>query len=261
MSLASLWRDLFDPYYLLNNPFLLLVAAFQVWMLVDALRRREWIWALCIFFFWGLSALLYFFMVYRQQGPAAGGIGVRGFELPGAKERSRIKELMGRIHHLDHARDHYELADVYFAQGKLEKAEASYRAALERDPEDLDIVAHLGQCLLRRNQPADARVLLEKVVAVDPRHDYGHTLMALAECQTELGQTDAALASWKQVLQHNAYARAKVQYAELLLTRGDREGARREFQEVLDDDAHSPAFQRKRERVWVRRAAAGLRSV
>lgn len=240
---------------------MLLVAAFQIWMLVDALRRREWIWAACIFFFFALSAVLYYFLVYRQQGPASGGGGLQGFELPGAKERRRIKELQGRIHHLDHARDHYELADVYFSQGKLEKAEASYRAALERDPEDLDIIAHLGQCLLRRNRVPEAKPLLERVVKEEPRHDYGHTLMALAECHSVLGDKAAALATWRRVLENNSYARARVQYAELMVEQGDREKAKKELQEVLEDDAHAPAFQRKRDRFWVRRATAALKSL
>lgn len=257
MLLASL-LDLGNPAYLLANPLSLLIFAFQLWMFVDAIRRQEWIWALFIIIGWGLSALFYYLMVYRQQGPVGGGL--QGFELPGAQGRRRIKELQSRIHHLDHARDHLDLADVYFSQGKLAKAEASYRAALERDPSDLDAIAHLGQCLLRLKRTAEAKPLLAQVVAADPRHDYSHTMMALAECQTLLGETDAALASWRQVLASNSYARARVQYAELLLARNEREAARRELQETIDDDAHSPKFQRGRDKVWIKRAKRLLAS-
>ena len=42
----------------LGNPLLLIGAAFQLWMLVDALRREEWIWAACILFFSVFSARL-----------------------------------------------------------------------------------------------------------------------------------------------------------------------------------------------------------
>lgn len=258
MLLASI-LDLGNPAYLLANPLSLLIFAFQLWMFVDAIRRQEWIWAVFILIGWGLSALFYYLMVYRQEGPAGGGL--RGFELPGAQGRRRIKELQSRIHHLDHARDHLDLADVYFAQGKLAKAEASYRAALARDPSDVDAVAHLGQCLLRLRRTAEARPLLEQVAAADPRHDYGHTMMALAECQAALGEPDAALRSWRQVLASNSYARARVQYAELLLARQEREAARRELQETIADDAHAPAFQRGRDKVWIKRAQRLLASV
>ena len=252
MPVASLWFDLFNPEYLAASPFMLVGTAFQIWMLVDAVRRQEWLWAGFIFFFSVFSALIYFFLVYRQQGPVGGG--TRGFELPGANNRRRMRELQGRIHHLDNARDHFDLADLYFRQGKLAKAEASYRAALERDGQDVDTLAHLGQCLLRQNRPAEARPLLEQVVASDPRHDYGHTLMALAETQSALGEANAALASWRRVLEHNSYARARVQYAELLIAGGEREPARRELRETIDDDIHTPAFQRGRDKVWIRRA-------
>ena len=238
----------------LGNPLLLIGAAFQLWMMVDALRREEWIWAACILFFSVFSALFYYFMVYRQQGGAAGGFGLRGFELPGAADRRRIKELESRIHHLDKARDHSDLGDVYFSGGKLAKAEASYRRALERDPEDDDTVSHLGQCLLRQGKAAEAKPLLEKVLTVDPRHDFGYTLMALAEAQTALGEVDAALLNWKRVLENNSYPRARVQYAELLASRGMVDQAQAEIDEVLADQNHSPAFEKNRNAVWIRRA-------
>lgn len=240
---------------LLANPLTLGVLAFQLWMLVDAIRREEWIWAVFIFLFSFLTALLYYFLVYRAAVPAT-----RGFELPGAYDRHRIKELQAQIHHLDKAHHHSQLGDVYFHQGKLDKAEACYRAALERDPEDIDTRAHLGQCLLRQNKPGEALTLLEKVRDENLKHDYGHTLMALAETYSALGKDEAAWATWQQVVASHSYARARVQLAELQLKRREREAARALLQEVLDDDAHAPAFQRKRERVWVKRARGLLRN-
>lgn len=258
-SLASLWFDIFDPRNLVSSPLMIIAAAFQVWMLVDAIRRQEWIWALCIFFFSVLSAFIYYFMVYRQLGPAGGGA-IGGFELPGAGQRRRIKELQSRIYHLDHARDHLDLADIHFAAGRLAKAEASYRESLKRDPSDIDAIAHLGQCLLRLGRPQEARPLLEQALAQDARHDYGHTQMALAETLAKLGEKDAAIGVWRQVLSNHAYARARVQYAELLLERGESGPACRELRELVDDDAHSPKFQRGRDRVWVKRARRMLAS-
>src|SRR3989454_9460261 len=173
---ASLLSDLANWQFLLTNPVVLVMTGFQVWMFVDAVRREEWIWAVFIFIGFGVSALLYFFLVYRAAPSAT-----RGFELPGAYDRRRIKELQAQIHHLDKAHHHSQLGDVYFQQGKLDQAEACYRAALERDAEDIDTRAHLGQCLLRQKRATEALPLLEKVCAENPKHDYGHSMMALAE--------------------------------------------------------------------------------
>jgi hypothetical protein len=246
---ASLLNNIGEWHYLLTSPFWLAVTIFQIWMFIDAIRQREWIWALFIFIGWGLSALLYYFMVYRAAPSATSG-----FELPGAHDRRRIKELQAQIHHLDKAHHHSQLGDIYFQHGKLDKAEACYRAALERDPQDIDTRAHLGQCLLRAKRPAEARPLLEGVMNEKPDHDYGHTMMALAETLTALGERDNALLYWQHITEHHSYPRAKVQLAELYLAQNQPGLAQKELQDVVTDDAHAPAFQRRRDRVWVRRA-------
>jgi hypothetical protein len=236
-------------HYLITSPVWLLMTAFQIWMLVHAIRNREWLWGVFIFFGWGVSAILYYFLVYRATPSAT-----RGFELPGAQSRKRIKELQAQIYHLDKAHHHSQLGDVYFQRGRLVEAEKCYRAALEREPEDIDTRAHLGQCLLRQKRFAEARPLLEGVMHEKPEHDYGHTMMALAETLTALGETDNALLYWQHITQNHSYPRAKVQMAELYLAKNQPDLARAELKDVLNDDVHAPAFQRKRDRMWIRRA-------
>jgi hypothetical protein len=250
---ASLLTNVEGWQYLLTSPISLLITAFQIWMLIHAIRNREWVWAVFIVIGWGLSTILYYFYVYRAS-PAA----MRGFELPGAHDRRRIKELQAQIHHLDKAHHHSQLGDIYLQHGKFKKAETSYRAAMERDPQDLDTRAHLGQCLLRQKHAAEARPLLEGVIKENPKHEYGYTLMALAETLTALGETDAALKTWQQVTAEHSYARAKVQLAELYLAKNQPDLARTELKDVVSDDLHAPGFQRKRDRVWVWRAKSLL---
>ena len=247
---TSLLNNIQNLPALLTNPIWLVITAFQIWMLIHAVRNREWLWAIFIFIGWGITALLYFFFVYRASAPSV----TRGFELPGAGSRKRIKELQSQIHHLDNAYHHFQLGDVYFQRGNLAEAEQCYRAALARNPNDLDSRAHLGQCLVRMNRSAEARPFLESVMHEKPDHDYGHTMMALAETLTALGETDNALQYWQHVTQNHSYPRAKVQLAELYLAKNQPELARAEAKDVVSDDQHAPAFQRKRDRVWVRRA-------
>jgi hypothetical protein len=236
----------------------LAIAGFHIWMLVDSIRRGEYLWTAFIFFFPILNDLLYFFLVYR---PSGGGNPLEGFELPGAADRRKIKELQEAIHNLDKPHLHLQLADIYFSQGKLEKAEESYRAAYQRDSEDEDIRAHLGGCLARREKPQEALPLLEAVCAQNPKHDYGYTLMTQAETQAATGQADRALATWEQVLALYSYSRARVQYAQLLIQKKENEKARKILQDVIDDAPYGAKFQRQREAVWVSRAKELLRSV
>lgn len=245
-----------DLHLYLQQPWLLVLFGFQIWMLVDAIRRQEYIWALFIFIFPLVNALLYYFLVYRAQPSAT-----RGFELPGASKRSRMKELQTQIHHLDKAHHHAELGDIYFQQGKLAEAERSYRAAVERDASDPDFQAHLGQCLLRQGKAAEAAPLLESVIRQNPQHDYGHTLMAYAETLAKLGRKDEALTTWQRVLENHGYARARVQLSELYLERGATELARKELTDLLADEAHGPAFQKQRDKVWLKRAKALLKQL
>lgn len=249
--LASLFYDIFHLDHLFYySPFMLLALAFQIWMFVDAIRRQEWLWAVFIFFFSIISALLYFFLVYR----AAPSVSTRGFELPGAHNRKRIKELQAQIHHLDKAHHHLELGDIYFQQGKFDEAERCYRASMERDREDEDARAHLGQCLLRLKRPEEAKQLLEGVAATNPTHDYGHTMMALAETYQTLGDSERAIKVWREVTANHSYARARVQLAELLAAAGHKEQAAQELKEAIEEDSFAPPFQRKKDRVWIARA-------
>ncbi len=227
---------------------------FQIWMLIDAVRRGEWVWAVFILIGSGISALFYYFLVYR-----GGSMSTRGFELPGAVDRRRIKQLQAQIHHLDKAHHYYELGNIYFQQGKLQKAEEAYRASIERDPQDIDTRAHLGQCLLRANRPAEARPLLEGVVAENPKHEYGYSQMALAETLMALGEMDGAFTLWKRVTENHSYPRAKVQLAEIYIARNQPDLARNELRDVIADDIHAPTFQRRRDRVWIKRARTLLK--
>jgi tetratricopeptide (TPR) repeat protein len=248
--------NLLDFDYLRASPFVLIISLFQLWMFIDAIRRREWFWAVFLFIGWGIAAFWYYFYVYRAAPSAT-----RGFELPGAHDRRRIKQLQAQIYHLDKAHHHSQLGDIYFQQGKLAKAEACYRAALERDPQDIDTRAHLGQCLLRQKKPADARPLIEGAINENPKHEYGYTMMALAETLQALNDTDGALKVWKHVTENHSYPRAKVQLAELYAARNQSNLARAELKDVLADDVHAPTFQRKRDRVWIRRAKSLLRKL
>ena len=232
-----------------SNPWLGLVFLFQLWMIVDAVRRDEWLWAGLILFFPPIMPLWYFISVYRASPSVT-----QGFELPGTGSRMRIKQLEALIHNLDKPHHYLELGDIYFRKGNLAKAESCYRASLEREPQDIDARAHLGQCLLRQKKAAEACPILYQVCLENPKHDYGYSLMAYAEALGALGDTDAAITVWQEVLKSHSYARARVQLGQLYLLKNRRDLAELEFRGTINDDRHAPGYQRKRDRMWVWKA-------
>jgi hypothetical protein len=245
--LAFLFTDL---TVFLSHPLGWLFMGFNLWMLVDAFRREEWMWVAFIILFPLLNGVLYFFMVYR----ASASLPSAGFALPGQADRERIAELEKQIQLLDKAHHHSELGDVYFQQSKFKQAEACYLRALERDPQDIDTRSHLGQCLLWLGRASEARGYLESVCLENPKHDYGNSLMALAEARAVLGDTDGAISVWEQVVTQHSHSRARVQLAELLAAKGQGDRARQLVEEVISEDKVAPEYQRKQEQQWVARA-------
>src|SRR5438128_12389663 len=99
--LASLVSNLINVEYWFSNPWLPLVSLFSLWMLIDAIRRREWVWAFFIFVGFGFSAVLYYFAVYRAAPSAT-----RGFEVAGSWDRRHNKGPQAQIYQPDTANHH-----------------------------------------------------------------------------------------------------------------------------------------------------------
>lgn len=98
-------------------------------------------------------------------------------------------------------------------------------------------------------------------MAEDARHDYGHTLMALAECHAAVAQPEQAIAVWERVLENHLQCAGAGPVGRLYHARGENDRAREQVREVIETDPHAPAFDRRRNRVWLRRAKALRRRI
>ena len=240
----------------MSNLFIILLLFFQIWMLIDSIRREHWIWAIFIGISLfthslGISAILYYFFVYRTSG---GSLGLPRFELPGKDGRSRIRELENQIHNLDKAHHYAELGSIYLKQGNLDKAEEHLRAAVSRESEEVDYQANLGVCLFEKGQDEEAKKLLKEVCLQNEDHDYGNTQMIFAELLNRMGHRDEAIEAWKKVEKNHSYAQVKVSLALIYLEEKQVQTAKALLQEVISDDIHAPSFQRNQEKRWVQKA-------
>ena len=198
----------------MRSPWALVVFGFQLWMLVDAIRQREWLWAFFIFVGWGLSAFFYYFRSIAPRPRRRAASNCRGPWIAAASSSCRPKSITSTKPTITPSS-----ATSTSSKANSAKAEACYRAALERDPQDIDTRAHFGQCLLRQKRPAEARPLLEGVVAENPSTTTATPRWPWRRPSWRWAKRDAALGIWQQVTENHSYPRAKVQLAELYLAR------------------------------------------
>jgi predicted Zn-dependent protease len=89
---------------------------------------------------------------------------------------------------------HEELADVYWKQNQLPKAEAEFQNELQVDNESLSSMYKLGVVSIERSKPEVAEKLLTEVVKRSPKYPDANYQLGRAEAQ--MGNTVAAIADF-----------------------------------------------------------------
>jgi tetratricopeptide (TPR) repeat protein len=90
---------------------------------------------------------------------------------------------------------HEELADIYWKQNNLEKAEAAFQEELKIDPESLSSIYKLAVVSLERSKPEATIALLGDLLKQAPHYRDAHYQKGRAEAQ--LGQTEPAIGDFK----------------------------------------------------------------
>jgi tetratricopeptide (TPR) repeat protein len=97
---------------------------------------------------------------------------------------------------------HEELADIYWKQNQLEKAEAEFQEELKIDPESLSSMYKLAVVSLERSKPDATVSLLTDLLHRSPEYRDAHYQRGRAEAQ--LGQAEPAIKDFKaEVAQTN----------------------------------------------------------
>ncbi len=112
--------------------------------------------------------------------------------------------------------------------GRLEAAEAGYRALLARDPDDLDALHLLGKLLVQSGRSREAIEAVQRAVAQRSNAPALHNTLGLAYQAAE--NEAAAESAFRQALAlRPGYAEAHVNLGNLLRCRGDKVGALEEL--------------------------------
>ena len=94
-----------------------------------------------------------------------------------------------------------------------------------------------------------------------PKYDYHRAAGLLAHVLAQLGRSDEAAARFAEVTQVSTLSETQTNYASFLAATGKTAEAREWAQRVLAEKATMPAYMRRRERPWFRKAAALLKSL
>ena len=102
---------------------------------------------------------------------------------------------------------------------------------------------------------------LEQVVAKDFGHDFYRAAGLLAHAYALTGQKERAEALFRKVTITSTLSETYLNFADLLASEGRNAEAREWAQKVLDKKPNMPAYLRRRERPWFRRAKEVLKRV
>src|SRR5580658_5030817 len=214
-------------------------------------RRPDWFWIWVILFHW-VGALVY---IVVEVIPDAGLLRSSFQMFP---RRRRIHELERAILDNPSAGNYEELGLLYLDDGDYARARASYDKAIASRTDSVDAFYRRGVAEVELGDFAAAVPDLERAVTADANYDFHRAKGLLAHAYAQTGQAEKAEGMFQQATSISTSSETYYNYAVFLQAQGRVEEARQWAQKILDQRRTMPGYQRRRERVWFRKAYALL---
>ncbi len=223
---------------------------------VHVLRTgQERYWLLVLFMFPLLGSLAYALVVFLPALSASRGgrrvvRGIRDTLDPGRE----LREAQAAFEHSATIANRIRVADALHGTGRFEEAIAAYQEALHGvHSDDADIQVKLARALLDNAQPAQARELLESVIAQQPnfKSPEGHLVYARAVAAS--GDRARAREEFESLIGYFAGIEPRARYVEVLRSWGEDAAAAALVEESLRHIRHMPAGSRRLNEEWIRR--------
>src|SRR5580658_7159134 len=224
----------------------------RVVAIVHFIRRRPdwfWIWVILIH---PIGALVY---IVVEVLPDAGLLRSSFQMFP---RRRRIHELERAILDNPSAGNYEELGLLYLDDGDYARARASYDKAIASRTDSVDAFYRRGVAEVELGDFAAAVPDLERAVTADANYDFHRAKGLLAHAYAQTGQAEKAEGMFQQATSISTSSETYYNYAVFLQAQGRVEEARQWAQKILDQRRTMPGYQRRRERVWFRKAYALL---
>src|SRR5229473_4805243 len=210
-------------------------------------RRPDFFWLWIILFHW-VGALVY---IVVEVIPDAGLLRTQFQVFP---RRRRIRELERAILDNPSAGNYEELGLLYLDNGDYARARASYDKAIASRTDSVDAFYRRGIAEVELGDFAAAVPDLEQAVTADANYDFHRAKGLLAHAYAQTGQAERAEALFQRATKISTNSETYYNYAVFLQAQGRVEEARQWAQKILDQRRTMPGYQRRRERVWFRKA-------
>ncbi len=242
--------------------FWIAYTAFVLWMCMDCMNRKEhFIWIIIIVVLIPIGPFAYFFAVKNRVsgGPALQPIQLfksaphREIE---TEETLQLKELISKFHKAFH---YEKLGQIYLEQKKYDSAIDQFEEAVKKDPELTEARYGLAKALHADGQPAEAAKILEELIKIDKKYDYGNAIFGLAECYRLSGQEDKALKAYEAVINSFHFFKAYYHYARLLDQKGKKQEAIDYMKSIIGSSKDLPEYKLEKEKHWIDEAYKYLR--
>jgi hypothetical protein len=225
----------------------------QAVAIVHFIRRRpDTYWIFIILFLGWIGALIY---IVAEVVPDAGLLRTEFQVFP---RRRRMHELERAILDNPSAGNYEELGLLYLDDADFARARACYDKAISSRTDSVDPFYRRGIAEIELGDFPSAVPDLERAVAADPNNDFQRAKGLLAHAYAQTGQTEKAETFFQQATQTSTSSETYYNYASFLHAQGRNEEAWTWTQKILDKRPTMPAYQRRRERLWFRKAYALL---
>ena len=138
----------------------------------------------------------------------------------------------------------------------LPKARGCYDRSIAQRSDSIDPFYRRGVAEIELGDFAAAAPDLERAITADPAYDFYCGIGLLAHAGAQTGQPEKAARLFEQATKISTSSEKYYNYAQFLQAQGRKDEARLWVQKILDKRATMPGYQKRRERVWFRKAYA-----
>ncbi len=214
------------------------------------IRRRPDAWWLFVIIFLGpLGALIYLLIEAAPDLTSLSQQSAHGFS-----RRKRIRELEALVQVNTAVGNIEELGDLYMDEGRLAQARAAFDRAIQGGSTTIDPFYKRGACAVLMGDASAAIPDLERTVTQDPGYDFSRAAGLLAHAYALTGEKEKAEQLFRAATKTSTMSETYLNFAELLASEGRTAEARDWARKLLGKSQGMPAYLRRRERPWFRKA-------